>query len=390
MIGYPIIMKNKIILPFVKTLHKRFQEPSPLIQVIIGPRQVGKTTGVLQFLETYQQPYHFANADDLIAPGREWLTLQWQEAKRKKALLVIDEIQKISNWSETIKKFWDDQKRLNQNKISILLLGSSSLNIQKGLTESLTGRYELIPVFHWNYLESIQLKEMTIDEYLQFGGYPGSYTYLADTRRWHQYMVGSIIEPVINRDILAFANVKNPTLFRQSFEIISGYPAQEISFRKLLGQLHEKGNTDQIKYYLDLFAGAFLFKSLEKYSAKNYKVKSSSPKILPMCSALFKLSGQVGLQEKIPHMFEASVGAALARGTGKLYYWRQGNYEVDFIYLNNNKLYAIEVKSGRKRKADGLEEFQKHFKSALPVIVTRDNYQDFIKNPEDFLLSVSS
>ena len=374
---------SSVILPFVKTLRARFSQGTPLAQVVVGPRQVGKTTGVKQFLRSYKGPHHFASADDVISPGREWLALHWQEARRNSALLVIDEIQKIENWSETIKKFWDGQKGESKT-IPLLLLGSSSFSIQKGLTESLAGRFELIRVFHWNYYESNQLAKMSLEQYLRFGGYPGSYEFLDDAERWRRYLIDSIIEPVINKDILGSALVKKPALFRQCFEILSSYPAQEISYRKLLGHLQDKGNTDLIKYYIDLYCGAFLFISLTKYSNQAFKAKSSSPKILPMCPAIFETHGRSVSHEKEPQVFESIVGAVLARLPGELFYWRDSNFEVDFIYQYAGRLHAIEVKSGRTRSLGGLSKFCKRYPHSVPIVITKDNYKDFEANPEAF------
>jgi hypothetical protein len=248
---------------FVFTLKKRFSDPSPLIQILIGPRQIGKTTGVRQFLETYPHPHHYISADEIVSPNPSWILEQWQHALQKveKALLVIDEIQKIDQWADMMKHLWDAQQR-KVLTIDVLLLGSSSLARSQGASESLAGRFELIPVYHWDYPESNALHPMTLDTYLQYGGYPKSDDYLNDTERWTRYVKTAVIDRVIDKDILRFAVVKRPALFRQSFEILCNYPSQEISFRKRLGQLQDQGNTDLIKYYIALFEGAFLFKSL--------------------------------------------------------------------------------------------------------------------------------
>jgi len=373
---------------FIFTLQKRFSEPTPLIQILIGPRQVGKTTGTLQFLEIHSHPYHYVSADALLSTDTAWILDQWQQTLQKgnKALLIIDEIQKVAEWSETIKKLWDAQQR-NTAKIDVLLLGSSSLALSQGASESLAGRFELIPVYHWGYHESNDLHPMTLDTYLQYGGYPKSYDYLNDTERWATYVKGSVIDRVIDKDILSFATVKKPALFRQTFEILCNYPSQEISFRKLLGQLQDKGNTDLVKYYISLFEGAFLFKSLQKYSRQAFRIKSSSPKIVPLCPCFYQIFSHS--EDKHSFVFESTVGATLLQLSSQVYYWREGNAEVDFVLVWRKKLFAIEVKSGKKRPATGLGLFCKAFPEALPIIISRENYLDFVQSPSDFLQRLS-
>ncbi len=368
---------------FVNTLSERFKDSAPLIHVVLGPRQVGKTTGILQFLETYRGEHHYISADAVLTAGHDWVLQQWQTAllKGHHALLVIDEIQKISNWAEIIKKLWDDQK-LKQTQIKLLLSGSSSLSLQRGMTESLAGRLEVIYVPHWDYHESNQLRALSLEDYLRYGGYPKSYDFLEDKDRWHQYVKSSVIDRVIDKDILQYAQVKNPALFRQAFELICCYPSQEISYRKLLGQLQDKGNTDLIKHYLALFEDGFLIKALQKYHNQEFKVKSSSPKIIPLAPCFYHLFS--AKEEKMTFVFESTVGAKLSQIASKLYYWRDDTHEVDFVMLWRNKLIAIEVKSGKSRKRSGLEKFLTLFSEAIPIIISRDNYEIFIQDPVGF------
>jgi len=312
----------------------------------------------------------------LSAP-QEWIIELWQEARRKKILLVIDEIQKIENWAEVVKKLSDEDKR-NKKALMCVLLGSSSLQIQKGLTESLTGRFQLIQAFHWNLHETGSLCRMGLSDYLKFGGYPGAYGLANDLPGWTNYLRHSIVETVLEKDILTYHTVKSPSLFKQAFELVTSYPAQEISLTKLLGQLQNKGNTDLVKHYLRLFEGAYLIKILEKYSTNQIKRKSSSPKILPLCPALYYLQIQqeYSAQEK-GRVFELIVGCQLVRLNGELFYWREDNFEVDYVFKSGKKVTAFEVKSGRKKFANGLVEFAKRFPNSKQVIITEENYEEF-------------
>lgn len=372
-------------LPFIKML-KTNLSVSNLIQVIQGPRQVGKTTGIIQFLKSQKKPYHYISADGVLENEFSWVLNEWQKACDKKVTyFVIDEIQKINNWSEVIKKIWDEKLRTSKyKKIKFILLGSSSLKIQKGLTESLVGRYQIINVHHWNFLETKELIPISLEKFLKVGGYPGSYKFIKKMDLFENFIKSSIIEPVINMDILPFSHIQKPALFKQMFEILCGYPAQEISYTKLLGQLQNKGNTDLVKTYISFYEKAFLFKSLEKFSAKTIRIKSSAPKFLPLSPCFSLLSHQENLASRI---FEATVGAQLLRLPGEIYYWRERNKEVDFVFHFKSNIYGIEVKFGKKKSLSGMEAFLKKFKKARPVFIDRENYEDFLSQTESFLLN---
>jgi len=374
---------------FVAQLEKRLCGEAPLIQVLVGPRQVGKTTGMRQLLARAPGNRHYANADDLLVTDRSWLLEQWQKALLlgDGALLVVDEIQKIPNWSEAIKSLWDVQPR----RLRVVLLGSSSLQIQSGLTESLAGRFELTRIRHWSFTELRDAFGYDLERYLLYGGYPGAVAFEGDYDRWYAYLKDAIVEAVIGKDILQNRKVANPALFRQAFEILCRYPAQEISYTKLLGQLQDKGNTDLVKYYLELYAGAFLIYSMEKYSVKGWLTRSSSPKILMACPALYTMTAgprALADPDQRGRLFELAVGAELLQLPGELFYWREKNAEVDFVCRYQGRLYAIEVKSGRKKSAKGLAAFMQHFPEASPVILTPDNFPKLSEDPKKFLAAL--
>lgn len=370
---------------FVDVLAARMKEPDGLIQAVLGPRQVGKTTGVKQCLERLGMPSLYASADDLIAPNPQWLLEQWQRALLlpEGAVLVVDEVQKIDQWQETLKNLWDNH---NSRHLRVAVLGSSSFEIQQKMKESLAGRYEELRVHHWNAGES-GLLGISRDQYLVQGGYPGSYRFLKDAGRWQAYLRDSIVENILNKDIFRLRPLAKPALFRQFLEIIRAYPCQEISYTKLLGRLQDKGNVELIKHYLFLLECAYLYKGLEKYSRKEHLKKGSSPKILPLCPALCTYAGALDSwrePENRGRLFETAVGAALSRLPGRLYYWREGKDEVDFVF-ESDRIFAIEVKSGRKRPGNGLGAFLKAFPAATALLITPDNYAAFEADPENFL-----
>ncbi|MBC7742056.1 MAG: ATP-binding protein [Bdellovibrionaceae bacterium] len=383
-------MEKTIKLNYINSLSSNLEKNNGLIQVLTGPRQVGKTTSILLLIdEHYKNSSYYVSADKVFNSDADWLTQQWIQAGQDKKILFIDEIQKCENWAEVIKKLYDENKR-NKKPIRCVLLGSSSLEIQKGLTESLTGRFQQTHAYHWNFEESNRGYDVTFEDYLQYGGYPGSYNLRHQPDEWSAYVKNSIVNTVIEKDILQYQNVKSPALFRQAFEIIMGYPAQEISYTKLLGQIQDRGNVELIKNYLKLYEGAFLLRALEKFSAKIVKTKSSSPKILPLAPCFFQLTVQSSYNsDERGRAFEVVVGAQLCRTNESLYYWREGQHEVDFVLKKGKLIWAIEVKSNSSKSQKGLIAFKKQYPNAYIVTINPDNYFEFEKDPMGFLQAIA-
>lgn len=382
---------NKIIrLNFINTLEDRIVSGNNLLQVLLGPRQIGKTTCILDLIDRkFKNQALYESSDKVFNANADWLVALWEKSRQENKILFIDEIQKCENWAEVIKKLYDENKRKSK-PVRCVLLGSSSLEIQKGLSESLTGRFQRTSAFHWNYMESKQLHpSMTLAEFLKVGGYPGAYIFLKNKKEWSDYVKNSIIATVIEKDILQFQTVKSPALFRQAFEILCSYPAQEVSYTKLLGQLQDRGNVEIIKHYLHLFEGAFLLKPLEKFSEKKIKTKSSSPKILPMSPCMYYLNHLADYDsEELGHAFEMLVGTQLIRGGFDAFYWREGKHEVDYVVREGKKVWALEVKCGKKRSQSGLRKFKELYPTAECLVIDMENYLEFEKSPRDFLEKV--
>ena len=299
-------------------------------------------------------------------------------AKRDHAILVLDEVQKISRWSEVVKKLWDEDRSAGRD-LRVVILGSSSLVIQKGLTESLAGRFELTRFPHWQFSECEQCFGWNLDQYLFFGGYPGTVPYLADESRWAAYVKDSLIETAISKDILLLHPIEKPALLRKLFALACEYGGQILSYNKMLGQLTDAGNTVTLAAYKRLLEAAFLVAGIEKFSGSRIKSRSSSPKWLPLNNALITsmsgLSFERSKQDTAAwgRLVECAVGAhlfTLAAEQGlELFYWREGNYEVDYVLCKGRDLVAIEVKSGsRKIHASGLEQFSRRYKCRKALI----------------------
>ena len=378
---------------FTRLLASRLREQLNFIQVVVGPRQVGKTTGLQQIVARWKGPALMVTADEMITPDREWIAVHWERARQMGdgALFVIDEVQKIPHWSSVIKYMFDQDRR--SRKLKVVLLGSASLSLQQGLGESLAGRYEIVPADHWNLGECKEAFGWGIDEFLKFGGYPAAASLCHDLQRWQKYIRDSIIEPVLIKDILGLSAVQKPALFRQTFELAMAYPAREVSLQKLLGQLQDNGNVTTVKHYLELLQGAFLIRVLHKYTGSAVRTRASSPKLLPLNNALVHAFRSPEEVDDNPdwygRVFEAAVGAALSRSSGKVFYWRDGKFEVDFVVDLKKNVYAIEVKSSASRSSRGLERFVQQHPRCIPLVIDREKGGKLLEstNVDDLLLN---
>jgi len=378
---------------FTRLLASRLREQLNFIQVVVGPRQVGKTTGLQQIVARWKGPALMVTADEMITPDREWIAAHWERARQMGdgALFVIDEVQKIPHWSSVIKYMFDQDRR--SRKLKVVLLGSASLSLQQGLGESLAGRYEIVPADHWNLGECKEAFGWGLDEFLKFGGYPAAASLCHDLQRWQKYIRDSIIEPVLIKDILGLSAVQKPALFRQTFELAMAYPAREVSLQKLLGQLQDSGNVTTVKHYLELLQGAFLIRVLHKYTGSAVRTRASSPKLLPLNNALVHAFRSPEEVDDNPdwygRVFEAAVGAALSRSSGKVFYWRDGKFEVDFVVDLKKNVYAIEVKSSASRSSRGLERFVQQHPRCIPLVIDREKGGKLLEstNVDDLLLN---
>ena len=366
-------------------LEQRLTEPRRFMQVVMGPRQTGKTTAINQAIKATGIPYQAETADGKQDLGSAWIDVAWRQARQLAkqhgvAALILDEIQKVPEWSETVKRLWDEDT-WEETPLHVVLSGSSSLLLKAGISDSLAGRFELLCSTHWAFAEMQAAFGYTLDEYLQFGGYPGAAALRHDKPRWTAYMRDSIIEATISRDILQMEEIRKPALMRALFELGAQYSGQELSYRKILGQLDNRGNTDTLKHYLTLLDGAGMLSGLQKYDDKQLRSRASSPRLLVHDPSLMTASwhGTGSLLEQPDlqgHLVESAVGATLlARSKMEgfdLCWWRDGSLEVDFVIKRGDDLSAIEVKSGRIKKS-GIGAFCQRHSEALPIIVGSRN-----------------
>jgi predicted AAA+ superfamily ATPase len=368
--------------PKLAVLNARLQQPRRFLQILAGPRQVGKTTLARQAISMFPGQAHYATADLPAAPDSLWVEQQWRVARmratRQPALLVLDEVQKVPRWSETIKRLWDEDSFANLN-LHVVLLGSSQFLMQQGLGESLAGRFELIRLPHWSFAEMHEAFGWSVEQFVYFGGYPGAAALVDDEFRWKSYVLDAIIEPALSRDVLQMTRIDKPALLRRLFVLGCAYSGQILSYQKMIGQLQDVGNTTTLAHYLSLLGGAWLLAGLDKFAGDQARGRAASPKLLALNTAL--VSAQLNQDfltaqrdgELWGRLVESAAGAHLynTRPPGTdVQYWRERNHEVDFVIRQGTKVAAVEIKSGRNKGVlTGLNAFVSSFSGTAAMTV---------------------
>ncbi|MCY3933288.1 MAG: AAA family ATPase [Acidobacteria bacterium] len=396
----------------VGILRRRLEEPPRTIQIVLGPRQSGKTTIVTQALRTLTTAWRYFDVDsadnDLVSPvleqttrsqrllaaprSKEWLIEIWRLARADAAVhdgsvLVLDELQTIPDWSSTVKGLWDGD-RLNDRPLHVVILGSAPLAIQSSLKESMTGRFEVIRVGHWSFSEMREAFGFDLQQYIYFGGYPGAVR-LADRwppnwheyePRWRDYVRTSFVGPAIERDVLAMTRVDKPALLGRMFELGAAYSGQILPLHKMLGQLQDAGNATTLARYLDLLSQVGLLAGLPKYTPSMLRLRASPPKFNVLNTALMTVGSNRSFEDtKADRRFwgrlvESAVGAHLLNTSGsgaRVHYWREGEDEVDFVIQQGLRTVAVEVKTGpRPRPARGMRAFAERHRPYRTLLVT--------------------
>ena len=368
-----------------QSIKERIKESRKFIQVVMGARQIGKSTVVKQVLNDLDEPYRMFSADNVPTTNSAWISDCWAAARSLKEnkswdsiVLVIDEIQKITNWSEVVKKEWDADT-FNDTNIKVLLLGSSRVLLEKGLSESLAGRFEEIRMTHWSYLEMKECFGFTLDQYIFYGGYPGAASLIHDEDRFSQYIQSAIIEATINKDILMDTPISKPALLRQTFELGAAYSGEILSLNKMLGSLQDAGNTVTLASYINLLNESGLLCGLQKYSIDLARRRASIPKLQVYNNALKMVYSPLTFEEVLVdrkswgRIVESCIGAYLVSQAFvhrfEVFYWRERDDEVDFILRKKGSVIAIEVKSNAEKKTAGLEKFKQLFQPKNAFIV---------------------
>ncbi len=321
----------------VQTLSDRASEPRRFLQALVGPRQTGKTTAIKQVMEQIKIPAHYVSADDVMISKQDWLRSQWQYARslitdtNKTALLVIDEIQNILQWSTIVKAYWDEDT-WQERDLRVIISGSAPLLLQSGLAESLMGRFEIIHNTHWGFKEVKEAFDYSLEDFLVYGGYPGAAKLIDDRSRWLDYMSNSIIEPTLQRDVIGLESVRKPALMRSLLILGLMYSGREISYRKIQGQLDDAGNTTTLAHYLQLLGNAGLISGIQKYDTKALRSRSSTPRLIAHNTGLITAVQRGDIQSSLiapelrGHLVESAVGAYLLSRSKienfEVFWWR--------------------------------------------------------------------
>ncbi|MCK6572007.1 ATP-binding protein [Myxococcota bacterium] len=393
-------MLNELERPVARRLIARLREPRRhFIQILLGPRQVGKTTAARQARTAFPGPSHFASADVPGMTDASFIEQHWEVARAhlasggapgQTALLLLDEVQKVPGWPETVKRLWDEDTAAGRD-LRVVLLGSSPLLLQAGLTESLAGRFELLRCTHWTFAEMADAFGLDLDRYLFLGGYPGGVSLAATPpsayepsddpdHRWRRYLLDALIETTLSRDILLMTRIDKPALLRRVFALGCEYSGQILSYQKMQGQLQDAGNTTTLAHYLAILGAAGLVAGLEKYAGERVRQRASSPKLQALNTALVTaMSGRTADEirtdrEYRGRLVETAVGAHLVNGLAeteaRVEYWREGDAEVDFVVTRRDTRLLIEVKSGRlKRAPSGLAAFESAHGPARKLLI---------------------
>ena len=261
--------------PQVRTLIERLTEPPRTIVAVFGPRQSGKTTAVKQALRRIPWPSRYWSTDEpeiglLPSDGASedflkaqtmarqeaidhgWIIRRWEMARREADrevaqgsggfVVVFDEVQNIPQWSTVVKGLWD-RDRFDDRPLHVVILGSAPMRVQSGLTESLVGRFERVQFDHWSFGEMEAAFGFELDTYLFHGGYPGAGRLVGQQGRWGNYIRHSVIQPSVERDLVAMTRIDKPALLKRLFDMSAQYSGQIVSYRKLQGHLQDAGNT---------------------------------------------------------------------------------------------------------------------------------------------------
>lgn len=378
------LRKGGYVRPQARILEKRLAEPRRFLRVVAGPRQVGKTTLVRQVLAGLDRPSLYASADEPALRGREWVAEQWDAARlvartsgRRGAVLALDEVHKVPGWSEAVKRLWDEDSAA-RTPLRVVILGSAPLLVQRGLGESLVGRFEVIHLPHWSFPEMRDAFGFNLERFLWFGGYPGGAGLVRDPARWARYILDSIAEPTLSLDVLLLTRVDRPALLRRLFDLACRYSGQVVSYQKMMGQLQDAGNTTTLAHYLNLLAAAGMVTGLSKYSGSRVRQRGSIPKLQVLNTALLSSVSGLAPGEAGPdlrgRLVESAVGAHLANAAAarecELFYWRERDREVDFVVKTGSRVTAIEVKSGlRPASMPGMDAFAAAYQPDRKLLV---------------------
>lgn len=367
-------------------LRQRLSEPAPgRIQLLTGPRQVGKTTVLLELAAELRPVAVYIAADSAEASLPGYLDRVWVQAEELaelhgRAVVLLDEVHALPDWAGRLKAEWDRLRR-RRIPVHVVASGSSALRLAGASRESLAGRFERMTLTHWTVSSLAEVFGLdpaeAAEQLVRRGGYPGAMAYRDDPDRWAAYVRDAIVEPAIGRDILALGAVRKPGLLRQVFAVCTGSPAGIVSLQKIQGRLQDSGALETIAHYLELLEEAYLVAAVRKYSARAARRRSAPPKLITLSNALLAVSDPLGSPdaEAEPARFGAWLeNACLAHAWNSgqtVMYWREEPFEVDGVISGSWGSWAVEVKTGHVALSDlrPLLEFHRRQPQFRPLLI---------------------
>ncbi len=376
-------------------MRRRLREPAPSrMQFLVGPRQVGKTTLLLELAKDFGESAVYASADVPEAALPNWREGMWRRVlelaqARKGAVLLLDEVQYLPEWSRWLKGRFDAVLR-DKTPLHIVATGSSALHVGEGSRETMAGRFEKTVLTHWCATDLGALagisSDLAAERFVSHGGYPGAVGLWNEPARWRSYLRDAIIEPAIGRDILSLEKVRKPALLRQVFALAAAHPAEILSLDKMAGALAEKGALETIAHYLELLEEAFLVKPLRKFSGRELRRRKSPPKLVVLNNGLLAGTDLQPSRDTDPARWgrwleNACLAHAINRGH-EVYYWREEPWEVDAVVIGSSGRWIVEVKSGPFTAEDlrGLAHATTRFPDFKPLVVCDPRQEPFARS----------
>jgi len=357
--------------------------------IIVGARQVGKTTLIKKILEG--QEYLFLDADDpairqlLLNPNTEEIRTILGENK----IVFVDEAQRIDGIGLTLKIITDQFKN-----VQLFVSGSSSFDLGNKLNEPLTGRkweYELFPI-SWEEFEKKEgfvKSEQQIENRLLFGFYPEVLNNKGKERKTLKNLVSSYLY----RDILSFSEIRKPEILDNLLLALALQVGSEVNYNELAQTIGV--NKITIQKYIDILEKGYIIFRLNSFSRnlrneikRNRKIYFYDNGIRNMIIGNFnslKLRTDVGALWENFLISERKKQNTYKETFARMYFWRtKQQQEVDFVEEKDGKIYGFEFKwktpalpSGRKSKMKLPETFTKTY-NAETKIIDRNNFREFV------------
>ncbi len=344
---------------------------------LTGLRRTGKTTIMFKIVSDYINKYGNKNVlyfsfDDfreekLIDIINLYARVLNKDINRGDYLILFDEVQKVKNWEEQLKRIYD-----NYPNIKFIISGSESLFIRKKTRESLAGRMFEFHVKTLSFKEYLSFKNKKFDnfalykeeilrEFNQFllsSGFPEIINENEEVIA--KYIKDNVIDKIIYKDMAQILSIKEPAIIEQIFRIVLSDPGAIMNMENLSKEIGLSRQT--ISLYLNYLEKSFLIKKLYTYSRNPRKTQTRMKKYYPV---LF-LPELIKKAEMFGRLFENFVVLELDAE----FFWRDTyKNEVDIVKIEENKVLPIEVKSG-KIEYDSLKLFMKKFKVNKGIILT--------------------